>query len=227
MEKEANDFGVIFDMDGVLIDSEPLYVEMNEELFSELGIFIDKEEYHKFVGMSSPLMWGMIKEEFSLPQSVDELMNREKQRIHELLRSDRLSEPIAGVESLLMDINKAGIPAAVASSSARKNVEMVLSKLDLSGYFKATVCGEDVANGKPAPDIFLKASAAINTAPENCVVIEDSVNGLRGSLAAGMRCIGYAGDPLSKQDLTGADLLVKSFHEEDRIAIMKFISRRH
>lgn len=227
MEKEANDFGVIFDMDGVLIDSEPLYVEMNEELFSELGIFIDKEEYHKFVGMSSPLMWGMIKEEFSLPQSVDELMNREKQRIHELLRSDRLSEPIAGVESLLMDIKKAGIPAAVASSSARKNVEMVLSKLDLSGYFKATVCGEDVANGKPAPDIFLKASAAINTAPENCVVIEDSVNGLRGSLAAGMRCIGYAGDPLSKQDLTGADLLVKSFHEEDRIAIMKFISRRH
>lgn len=226
MEQRGTNCAVIFDMDGVLIDSEPLYVEMNEELFSELGVRIDKEEYHKFVGMSSPLMWKMIKDEFSLPQSVDELMNSEKQRIHELLRSDRVSEPIAGVESLLINIANAGIPAAVASSSARKNVEMVLSKLDLSGYFKATVCGEDVANGKPAPDIFLKAATALKGAPENCVVIEDSVNGLRGSHAAGMRCIGYAGDPRSKQDLSGADMLVKSFHEEDRNSIMSFILRR-
>ena len=214
---------VIFDMDGVLIDSEPLYTEMNKELFEELGIDMDVSEYHQFVGMSSPLMWTMIRDKYSLQPSVADLMNMEKARIHKLLSSDRISSPIGGVENLLDSLKELGIIMSVASSSARKNVETVLKKLDLEKYFAATVCGEDIENGKPAPDIFLKASELMSINPVNCVVIEDSYNGLCGAKAAGMKCIGYAGDPSSKQDLGGADLTVKSFHKEDIDTMVRFI----
>ena len=214
---------VIFDMDGVLIDSEPLYTEMNKELFAELGINMDPSEYHQFVGMSSPLMWTMIRDNYSLQPSVVDLMNMEKARIHKLLSSDRVSSPIGGVENLLESLKDLGIIMSVASSSARKNVETVLKKLDLEKYFAGTVCGEDIENGKPAPDIFLKASELMSTIPVNCVVIEDSYNGLCGANAAGMRCIGYAGDPSSKQDLSDADLIVKSFHKEDIDEMIRFI----
>jgi len=214
---------VIFDMDGVLIDSEPLYTEMNKELFAELGINMDPSEYHQFVGMSSPLMWTMIRDNYSLQPSVADLMNMEKARIHKLLSSDRISSPIGGVENLLDALKDIGIIMSVASSSARKNVETVLKKLDLEKYFAGIVCGEDIENGKPAPDIFLKASELMSTQPVNCVVIEDSYNGLCGAKAAGMRCIGYAGDPSSKQDLTGADLIVKSFHKVDIDEMIRFI----
>lgn len=210
-------------MDGVLIDSEPLYVEMNGELFGELGISMDPSEYHQFVGMSSPLMWTMIREKFSLSQSATELMNMEKARIHNLLSSDRISAPISGVENLLESLKQSGIVMCVASSSARKNVETVLQKLDIAQYFNAVVCGEDIDNGKPAPDIFLKASSLVNLPAECCVVIEDSYNGLCGAKAAGMRCIGYAGDNESKQDLSGADLIIRSFHEEDIERVIQFI----
>ncbi len=210
-------------MDGVLIDSEPLYVEMNGELFGELGISMDPSEYHQFVGMSSPLMWNMIREKFSLSQSATELMNMEKARIHNLLSSDRISAPISGVENLLESLKQSGIVMSVASSSARKNVETVLQKLDIAQYFNAVVCGEDIDNGKPAPDIFLKASSLVNLPAECCVVIEDSYNGLCGAKAASMRCIGYAGDNESKQDLSGADLIIRSFHEEDIERVIQFI----
>lgn len=210
-------------MDGVLIDSEPLYVEMNNKLFTELGIDIDVSEYHQFVGMSSPLMWTMLKERFSLPQALDELMNTEKERIHRLLCSDRISAPIAGVENLLKLLEEKGIAEGVASSSARKNVEAVLEKLDLTKYFSALVCGEDIMNGKPAPDIFLKAAKLLHTSPNDCAVIEDSRNGLLAAKAAGMTCIGYAGDLNSKQDLTGADLLIRSFHPEEIGTVLELL----
>jgi HAD superfamily hydrolase (TIGR01509 family) len=216
-------FGVIFDMDGVLIDSEPLYVEMNKELFGELGISMDPSEYHQFVGMSSPLMWTMIREKYSLRQSAAELMNIEKEKIHKLLSSDRISSPIGGVENLLESLRENDIVMSVASSSARKNVEIVLKKLDLENYFDSIVCGEDIQNGKPAPDIFLRASEQMNTEPASCTVIEDSYNGLCGAKSAGMRCIGYAGDSASKQDLSGADMIVKSFHKNDVREMLEFI----
>lgn len=214
---------VIFDMDGVLIDSEPLYAEMNKEIFGELDINMDPSEYHQFVGMSSPLMWTMIRNKFSLSQSVTDLMNMEKERIHLLLSSDRISAPIGGVENLLESIKRNEIVMSVASSSARKNVETVIGKLDIAKYFDAVVCGEDIKNGKPAPDIFLKASSLVKVPAENCMVIEDSYNGLCGAKAAGMRCIGYAGDSESKQDLSGADLIIRSFSKEVIDRVIQFI----
>lgn len=214
---------MIFDMDGVLIDSEPLYVEMNDELFAELGVSMTREEYHRFVGMSSPLMWKIIRDEHSLPQSVESLMSMEKERIHRLLCSDRISSPVGGVENLLEEFKRAGYPMCVASSSARKNVEAVLNKLDLRRYFASLTCGEDVKHGKPAPDIFLKAAASIGVKPEYCTVIEDSANGLMGAKSAGMKCVAYAGDADSKQDFSAADLTVHSFLESERLRIIRFL----
>ncbi len=220
MNKKA----AIFDMDGVIIDSEPLYVEMNRELFGELGIYIPESEYHTFVGMSSPLMWGYIREKFSLTQSAEELMNIEKERIHELLNSSRISSPVSGVANLLDELKLNNIALGIASSAARKNVKTVLNKLGLSEYFISLTCGEDVEHGKPAPDIFLKAAERMAAEPANCVVIEDSLNGLTGAKAAGMRCIGYAGDPNSKQDLSGADLIIKSFGNVEIAAVLNFVN---
>jgi len=216
---------IIFDMDGVLIDSEPAYLEMNKKLFTQFGIEMDDENYNLLVGMPSLPMWTMLKEKYDLINEVSEFIELEKQRMNEILDSELITKPINGIKSLLDLLKEKNYKLSVASSSAKANIKFVLDKLSLKKYFDFVISGEEVANGKPAPDIFLKVAGRLNMKSRNCIVIEDSTNGVKAAAAAGMKCIGFRNNDTNLQDLTGADLIVQSFEGKDLKKIIKVIEK--
>lgn len=200
---------VIFDLDGVLLDSESLYKRVNFRLFSDLDVEITDEEYNSFIGISGAKMWGYIKNKGSLNQSIEELRVLERERKFEGLSSETLI-PNPGLLDLLNELKKRDVPCAIASSGLMKNIRLILSKLGVESYFSHIVSGEMPKNGKPAPDIFLLAADHYGINPESCMVIEDSRNGVLAAKAAGMMCVGYINEGSGNQDLSRADLVIDS-----------------
>lgn len=215
---------VIFDMDGVLIDSEGFYKEINAQHFEELGVHITDEEYESFIGIAADLMWSYIKEKGKLSQDVATLRRDEKERKHAFLAKAPL-EPMPGIPALLKKLKEQNYALSLASSSSRKNVEVIVQKLGIASYFDCMVSGEEVKNGKPAPDIFLKAAAQVGIAPKYCYVIEDSNNGARAAKAAGMQCIGFRSPNSGQQDLSLCDLIIDSFDEKNVQKIFTLIEK--
>lgn len=195
-----------------MVDTEPLYFALNRDFIRSRGGDFDFAYYSRFVGLSSDLMWGELKAKFHLPESVEALIDMEKQSKKALLASQAL-QPIARIPDLLARLIERKIPCAVASSGRRDNVESILSGSGLRSYFTAVITGEDVVHGKPAPDIFLRAAAALSTPPGECAVIEDSHNGVKAAKAAGMYCIGYRNPHSGNQDLSAADLQIDDFSD--------------
>lgn len=204
---------IIFDMDGVLVDSEKIYMDMNREFFRELGAEISHEEYQAFIGISATRMWTYIKEKTGLLQSVEELKEQEKELKHKTLKEVPLA-PTPGLVAFLDHLKQNEHPLAIASSGLRKNIELILEKTGLGNYFDLVVSGEQVTKGKPEPDIFLKVATHFGIAPSNCIVIEDSRNGVLAAKAAGMYCIGYYNPNSGNQDLSKADMVIDSFESE-------------
>ncbi len=212
---------VIFDMDGVLVDTEPYYLENNNRLFCELGFAIPPEEYVHFVGISARRMWTDLKSRFGLTQSVEELIELEYETHFAHLAALPALEPISGIRPLLARLAELGKALAIASSSPRRVIELTLARAGLAAYFPVTVSGEDVTHGKPHPDIFLEAARLLMTPPQTCLVVEDSPRGIAGAKAAGMTTVGFLNPHSGDQDLSAADLVVSNFSGEDIEAIAR------
>jgi HAD superfamily hydrolase (TIGR01509 family) len=204
---------IIFDLDGVLLNSEKLYLEMNQKFFKELGASISLEEHQTFVGISATKMWSYIKEKFNLPYSVDELKEMEKGLKFKTLEGAELV-PSEGVLDFLEVLKANQFTLAIASSGLRKNIELILGKLKAGSYFDLVVSGEEVARGKPEPDIFLKVSSHFRRSPGECFVIEDSTNGVTAAKSAGMTCLAYFNPDSGRQDLTKADFVFDHFEDK-------------
>ncbi len=201
---------VIFDLDGVIIDSEPFHLVVNEKIFADLGINLSEDEYRNFIGTTHKDMWSTIKKKYGLPQSVPELVNMQVGGNINYIKNEKI-EAIEGVVNLFSELKKANIEIGIASSSPTEVIELVINKLGISNYFSAIVGGEKIERGKPAPDIFLEAAKLLNTKPENCVVIEDSENGVKAAKASGMKCVGFRNPNTGTQDLKKADLIVDKY----------------
>ncbi len=203
---------VIFDMDGVLIDSEPFHLVVNEKIFANLGINLSEDEYHSFIGTTHKDMWSTIKKRYNLPQSVPELVNMQVSGNIDYIKNEEI-EPIKikGVTDLLSKIARENIKTGIASSSPTEVIELVINKLGISNYFSAIVGGEEIKKGKPSPDIFLKAAKRLNSKPSGCIVIEDSKNGVLAAKAAGMKCIGFNNPNSGNQNLEKADLIIDNY----------------
>ncbi len=198
---------VIFDMDGVIIDSEPFHLEVIRQIFGELGIKFSEEEYANYVGFGNEEMWTDIKDKHSLTQSVAQLKDLQISKDIEHIRGGH-EKPIPGVTDLLKNISSNDIPVALASSSSMQLIELIIGSFGLRKYFTAIVSGENMERGKPEPDIFLHTATLLNVPPKACVVIEDSRNGVTAAKAAGMRCIGFRNPNSANQDISGADLII-------------------
>ena len=201
---------VLFDMDGVIVDSEPFHWEVNRRIFKTLGINVSDEEYCRYIGVSNAAMWTSIKRNHGLAQAVGQLVEMQVSGNIDFMKNERV-DPVEGVIDLVVGLKMKGLLLAVASSSPNRIIEMVLEKFDLRRFFDGIVSGEDVKNGKPAPDIFLAAAAMLKVLPEWCVVIEDATHGVEAAKAAGMKCIGLRsihspGQQLGKADLVVSDL---------------------
>jgi len=215
---------VIFDMDGVLADTEPIYMGITRDLSASLGVTLSSEQLFSYVGISASRMWSEIQSRFQIQQPLSELIRLEKDCQLQVLGALNQIPEIPGVRPLLEELDQMGTPMAVASSSSREIVELILSKLAIRDFFTATVSGKDVSQGKPAPDIFLKAAAALGVEPGKCVVVEDSPPGVAGAKRAGMVCIGFANANSGKLDLTGADLILNDFSPQSRLKVKELVS---
>ena len=203
---------VIFDMDGVLIDSEPLHFEVDEIVLKHLQIDKGKHYLERFVGYTNPAMWKIIKEENQLEQSIEGLIELQMRiKLDYLEKSNYVA--IDGVLELLNKIQAKKIPLAIASSSPRIFIEAVIEKIQIEKYFQIVVSGEEVPESKPAPDVFLKAAELLGVQPENCLVIEDSKSGTIAAKSAVMKCVGFRNSNSGNQDLSFADLIVDDFKE--------------
>ena len=203
---------VIFDLDGVLLDSEPIYMEMNRKFFKELDAKVTPEEEQTFVGISATKMWEYIKQKNGLRNSVEELKAMERDLKFKTLDEKKLV-PTQGVEDLLVRLKNEKTTLAIASSGIKKNIDLILQKLNLTGFFDLVVSGEEVPKGKPEPDIFLKVSNHFSRQPQDCVVIEDSINGVLAAKAAGMVCLAYFNPRSGHQVLSKADLIFDRFDD--------------
>jgi beta-phosphoglucomutase family hydrolase len=216
---EMNYKAVIFDMDGVLVDSEPLHVSVETNFFNELNIPLKKEMYSKFAGTTSLSMWKILAEEFKFEMSPEELATESNRRfINELNNSDKV-ELFEGVRDVLSNLSKKGIPIALASSSSKEIVDTILKRFSLIQYFTVIVTGSDVQHSKPHPEIFLIASQRLKISPSYCIVVEDSPNGVSAAQFAGMSCIGFASDK-NHHDISHATWIIKSFKEFDYSLVM-------
>ena len=210
---------VIFDMDGVLIDSEPLHFEVDEMVLKHLRIYKGKHYLERFVGYTNPAMWKIIKEEYQLEQSIEGLIELQMRiKLDYLEKSNYVA--IDGVLELLNKIQAKKIPLAIASSSPRIFIEAVIDKIQIARYFTTWISGEEVPESKPAPDVFLGAAAMLNVQPENCIVIEDSKSGTIAAKSAGMKCIGFQNPNSGNQDLSEADFIFDSFTELHKRLLM-------
>ncbi len=199
----------IFDMDGVIIDSEPLHFQTDRMVMKDYGIDITDNELNSFVGVTNPEMWAVLIERYNIKVTVEELLVIQNQYKTQLFGKKEL-QPINGILELLTELKEKGIPIALASSSSRQFIELVLRSLHIYEFFDVIISGEEVTNSKPAPDIFLKAAAELKVDPFECVVLEDSSNGVKAAKAAGMKCIGYKNPNSGIQDISFADCAVST-----------------
>ena len=203
---------VIFDMDGVIIDSEPIHFETDMETMKYLGCNISIEELEKYVGTTNEYMIADIKKNYNIKKSVEEIINYKVEMVkNKIVQSDL--EPIEGIRELLIYLKKKNIPAAIASSSPKEFINVVVSKFKLQEYFKYIVSGEEVESGKPAPDVYIETAKKLGISPKECIVVEDSKNGVIAAKAAGMKCIGFQNINSGNQDLSKADIIVNSIGE--------------
>jgi len=203
---------VIFDMDGVIIDSEPIHFEVDMQNMKDLGCNISVEELEKYVGTTNEYMFTDIKKNYNIRKSVEEIINyRVEMAKNMIIQSDL--EPIEGIRALLSDLKHKNIPTAIASSSSRDLIDVVISKFKLQDYFKYILSGEEVEKGKPAPDVYVETAKKLGIPPKDCIVIEDSKNGVLAAKAAGMKCIGFQNINSGNQDLSKADIVVKSIKQ--------------
>jgi HAD superfamily hydrolase (TIGR01509 family) len=177
---------VIFDMDGVLMDSEQLWNEAKEELVRASGGHWRDDAPRAMMGMSSPEWSEYMRAELGLDLDAQEINRAVVHRMEELYREHLPLLP--GAVDVVRALHRRW-PLALASSANREIIDFVLDAAGLAGEFSATVSSEEVKRGKPAPDVYLEAARRLGTAPERCVAIEDSSNGLRSAAAAGMAVI--------------------------------------
>jgi HAD superfamily hydrolase (TIGR01509 family) len=142
-----------------------------------------------------------------------------------LSKIDSKIMPINGIRNLLSILKANGFIIAMASSSPRKNIEVILSKVKLINYFEYIVSGEDVEKGKPNPDIFLKAAEKFKVEAHDCTVVEDSNNGVIGAKAAGMKCVGFRNLNSGNQNIDKADIILNAFDEEGINKIIELASK--
>ena len=202
---------VIWDMDGVIIDSAEEHRQAWQRLAHEEGIRFSDADFWSTFGKRDDdiitLVWGV-----QSPERLQELADRKEAYFRALIRET--AAPLPGSIELLRGLHEAGFAQALASSAPVENIRLISEVLGLGHYLTALVSGETVVHGKPAPDIFLKAAGELGIVPTQCLVIEDAVAGVQAAHAAGMRCIAVAGD----RDLPGlreAELMVRSLTEVD------------
>ena len=207
--------GILFDMDGVLVDSEPLFHKAVNIVVARCGAapITESENNRYLLGTTVSETWVQVKRLRAIPQTPAELLVAYTDVVKEVLRSDLTPRP--GVRALIAEAQRRGLPIAVASSSLREWVNLKLSVIGLTDAFPVALGGDDVANGKPAPDIYIRAARLLGLEAADCVAIEDSPIGLAAASASGAYTVCTLTDSTRHLDLSAADVIIENLEHFD------------
>ena len=204
---------VIFDMDGVIVDTEPVHHYAYNQHFEQLNIEVNAEMYASFTGNSTKNIFERLKIQFNLAEEVNALVETKRNLFNDAFDNKEDLYLLDGVGDLIKDLYDNGMQLVLASSSATVTINRIFNRFGLHKYFTHIVSGEDFPKSKPHPAIFLRAAELANTPVENCIVIEDSTNGIMAAKAAGIYCIGYDSFHSKLQDYSLADVVITDFKE--------------
>ncbi len=200
-------------MDGVIVDTEPVHHYAYIEHFKQLNIDVSPEMYASFTGNSTKNIYERLKGIYDLKQDVQHLVETKRNLFNDAFDSKEDLYLLEGVETLIKDLHRNGMQLILASSSAKVTIDRIFNRFGLHQYFTHLVSGEDFPQSKPHPAIFEHAAFLSQTPRENCIVIEDSTNGIKAANAAGIYCIGYNSVHSKMQDLSTADQVIQRFDE--------------
>lgn len=217
---------VIFDMDGVIIDSEPMHARAAILALKKYHIDISIDYLDKFIGSTTYYMCLKMIEDFNLATTPEELWKVNGEMKKKLLLTEGHTI-VPHIIDLVKDLYTHGIKLYIASSSPSDEIEEVMASLSIKKYFDGYVSGMQVSQPKPAPDIFLEVISRLHLNQNECIVIEDSSNGVNAAAAAGIVCIGFINPNSGKQDLKNAAILVEGFDEVDYNFMIKVYQYSH
>ena len=203
---------VIFDMDGVIIDSEEIHKKAYYETFKNLGVEVSEELYKTMTGSSTINAFQKLVNHFNLDDIPEELVLQKRKFYVNYFENDPTLSMVNGVKELIQFLYKQNLTLVLASSSAMVNINRVFSRFDLNEYFTAKISGADLTASKPHPEIFEKAAILGGVSKEHCIVIEDSDNGIKAANDAGIFVVGYENPLVSDQTLKDANLIIRDYN---------------
>ncbi|MDO8578113.1 MAG: HAD family phosphatase [Dehalococcoidales bacterium] len=211
---------VLWDMDGVIVDTAPFHFKAWQQTFAKLGVKYAMAEFKESFGRRNE---AIIPEILGKPVSPEEIaaIAREKEALFRRLARGKI-KPFPGAVELLQRLSKSKIKMALVSSTPPRNIDSVLESLEIKGVFQTIISGADVSKGKPDPECFLLAASRLGVKPENCVVIEDSTAGVSAAKSAGMKCIAIT-NTRPRNQLKKADLVIDTLENIDIVDIEKLI----
>lgn len=204
---------VIFDMDGVIIDSEPLHQYAYHKMFEDVNIKVTNEQYESFTGQSTLNVCKQVKDSFNLNETAEYLVSLKRKHYEYIFENDKDFNLIDGVLDLIKDYHNNGLTLVLGSSASMHGIERIFNRFKLNPFFKAKLSGADLKASKPHPEIFIKSAEASGFKPYECMVIEDSTNGIKAANGAGIFCVGFDSYHSKNQNYTNADLVIKDFKE--------------
>lgn len=204
---------VLFDMDGVIVDTEPLHKKAYFKTFEDLKIAVDETLYSSFTGSSTQKVCERLIENFGLENSWEDIASTKRTYFKDYFDNDPDFDLLPGVRNLIQHYYENDVKLVLASSAHMNTINWVFEKFDLDQYFLGKISGADLKESKPHPEIFIKAAEMAGETLENCLVIEDSTNGILAAHAAGIFCAAYQSPHSTGQDYSRAKMTVSDFVE--------------
>lgn len=217
---------VLFDMDGVIVNSEPLHRKAYHQMFADYELEVSDALYASFTGQATLPICEKLCQVFGLRAHPKELVSRKRHYFKELFENDGDFELIPGVLECIKDYYQAGLQLVLASSASMPNINQIFNRFALDRYFVAKLSGADLVASKPHPEIFIKAAAASGCPKSDCMVIEDSTNGIQAAHRAGIFCVAYKSSFSFDQDYELADKVITDFKAIATTEIPNFFPRK-
>lgn len=204
---------VIFDMDGVIVNSEPLHHLAYKKMFEEFQLDVSNSLYESFTGQSTHTICKQLCEIFNIYEDPNLLVQSKRKHFKVIFDNDTSFQMIDGALELIQDYFDNNITLVLASSASMTNIERIFEKFDLNKYFKSRISGADLKESKPNPEIFVKAAKLTGHSKEECIVIEDSTNGIKAAKSAGIYCVGYNSFNSKNQNYDNANIVISDLNE--------------
>lgn len=206
----------IFDMDGVIADTEPVHMQAEQHVLRRLGFEVDIAYFQRFQGMTDSMLFEAVKKDYPFKATAEQAAKAKAYIFNKKLHEEHVT-PIEGILPFIHEVNELrqskGLKTAIASSSNDDFIGFVVDDLKIRDCFDILMSGTNLPESKPNPAIYLQTAAYLRVDPRECVVLEDAANGAKAAKAAGMTCIGFNSPHSPNQDLSICDCVVNKISE--------------